>query len=389
MKRSLLLCTIAALSALATPVLRAQADAPPVDINQLLQELKKMRDQNENAIKLRRNEALQRITSAAASPSSAVQFWKEAVKNAQFDGAEKEGQKLAEWRDGEGDALNDKLCSGAVQLHLRWLALTLRHSIGEDMKTLLPQVIDYTKALQLDMAAADHFSDQLDKERERNDGKHGMAKAKGVAEDATVKKVHEQIMRMAVGGSPVARWLQLGDLLGDGGKKQRGGGNSGWEATPGGFDGIFNAIILPEFRANKDPRLLEYWDVVIKRETEKAAERKLDVDQRDWATVKYPSLRWQRAQDVLLLGQRNRAIIEMFQIVKSAPQHPELQSWIGQLEAILVPTPSAPAGGAAPSAPVTGAVPPPVAVPPATAPVPTATLVPTPPATATVPGVRR
>src|SRR5437868_5090861 len=123
MKRSLLLCTIAALSALATPILRAQADAPPVDVSQLLQELKKMRDQNDLGIKTRRADLLRRVEAAAATPSAAVAFWKDGVKNAQFDGVEKEGQKLADWREGEGDALNDKLCAGAVQLHLRWLAL--------------------------------------------------------------------------------------------------------------------------------------------------------------------------------------------------------------------------------------------------------------------------
>jgi hypothetical protein len=394
MKHSLLLCTIAALSALATPSLYAQGgDAPAVDVNQLLQELKKIREQNDAGVKARKNQALQQIMAAASSPERAVAFWKEAVRNAQFEGAEKEGQKLADWRDGDGEALSDKLCMGAVQLHLRWLAITLQRANGVEMRVLLPQVIEYTKALQTDEAAADHFADQLDKAKERNEsGKHGM-KPKGVAEDAVVKRVHDQVMRMAVGGSPVARWLQLSDLLGDAGKKQKGGGGS-WEPVPGNLEGIYNAIILPEFRLTKDPRLLDYWEVFIKREGEKAAEHKLDVDQRDWSQVKLPSLRWSRAQDVLLLGYRNRAILEMFNLVKSFPQHPEVPSWISQLEGVLVPG-TAPYGSAAnvtPSAPgVTGSVPAPVAVPPATATgaVPTATLIPAPSTPTAPPGIRR
>ncbi len=390
MKRSLLLCTIAALSALATPVLHAQVgDAPPVDVSQLLQELKKIREQNDAGVKARKNQALQQIMAAASSPEKAIAFWKEAVKNAQFEGAEKEGQKLADWREGDGEALADKLCMGAVQLHLRWLAITLQRANGAEMRVLLPQVIEFTRALQVDDAASDHFAEQLDKAKERTEsGKHGM-KQKGVAEDAIVKRVHDQIIRMPVGGSPVARWLQLTDLLGDAGKKQKGGGNSGWEPVPGNFDGIYNAIILPEFRATKDQRLLDYWEVFIKRESDKAADHKLDVDQRDWSQVKLPSLRWSRAQDVLLLGYRNRAIIEMFNLVKSFPQHPEVPNWIGQLEGVLVPgtAPYGSAANTAPSAPaVTGSVPAPVAVPPATGAVPTATIIPTP---ATPPAVRR
>lgn len=384
MKRSLLLCTLAAFSAFTVPTLRAQAaDAPPVDVSMLLQELKKIRDQNDIGIRTRRNQALQQIIAAAGSPEKAAAFWKEAVKNAQFEGAEHEGQQVQNWREGEGEALNDKLCQGAVQLHLRWLVLSLQHAAGAENRQLLPQVIEFTKALQLDDAAAEHFNDQLDKAKERNDGKHGMAK-KNVGEDATVKKVHDQVLRLAVGASPVARWLQLSDLLGEAGKKQKGGGgNTGWEATPGNLDGIYGAIILPEFRSAKDLRLLEYWDVVLKRETEKAAERKLDVEQRDWAQVKRPSILWNRAQDVLLLGFKNRAIGDMFNVVKSFPQHPEAPSWISQLENVLVPSAASAYSSTPPAA--SGTVPPPVAIPAATGGVPTATLVPTPPAT----GVRR
>jgi hypothetical protein len=107
--------------------------------------------------------------------------------------------------------------------------------------------------------------------------------------------------------------------------------------NPGSIEGIYSQIILPEYRANKDPRLLEYWDMVIRRETEKVANKKLDVEQRDWTQVKKPRLQWSRSQDVLLLGQRNKAILEMFSLVKNFPGHPEAPNWISQLEVVLVP----------------------------------------------------
>jgi hypothetical protein len=187
---------------------------------------------------------------------------------------------------------------------------------------------------------------------------------------------------MSVAGSPVARWLQLGSILnegGGGGGAGRANGNgaggrgrdpqasssAGWEMVAGNIDGIYSSIVLPEYRASKDPRLLDYWDMVLKRESDRAAQRKLDVEQRDWNQVKRPALLWARAQDILLLGYRNRAVTEMFNLVKAHPQHPEAASWIGQLEGLLIPSAPAPA---VPSSSATPAVPAPAPVPPATTP---------------------
>jgi hypothetical protein len=405
MKRSLLLCTLsAALVAMPSQPLVAQTgDTQPVDAAQLLQALKQLRDINDTGVKNRRSQAYQQVAAAISSPDKAVAFWKEAVKNAQFEGAEKEGAQIRDWREGDGEALNDKLAQSAVVLHLRWLALSLQHAAGIETKQMLQQILQFTKDVQADADNAERFAEQLDKARERNEsGKHGMAK-KTVGEDTAVKRVHDQIMRSGIGQSPVARWLQLSDLLGDSGRRQakanaNGNGNGGgWESVPGNVDGIYNAIILPEYRATKDARLLEYWDMVLKRETEKAAEKKLDVEQRDWTQIKRPSILWGRSQDVLLLGYKNRAIGEMFNLVKTFPQHPEAQNWISHIETLLLggltpPAPSAPAPGLA--TPTPGVVPAPVAVPSAvatppgaTAPVPAATLVPTTPAA--TPGVRR
>lgn len=347
MKRSLLLTIILALAA---PTFAQVGDTPPMDVGQLLQSLKQLREQGETSIKNRRNTAYQQVMAAAASPEKAAAFWKEAVKAVQFDGASHEGAQLHDWKEGDGEALNDKLGQEAVRMHLQWLALTLQHAAGAEVKTMLPQIIEFTKLIQADQVATERLAEQLDKAKEREGPKTASAK-KNIAEDSIVKRVHDQILKTSVASSPVSRWLQLGELVGDGGKKRtKESGATGWESTPGNLDGIYNAIILPEFRAAKDPRLLEYWDLIIKRETERAAARKLDVEQRDWSQVRFPSLRWARAQDVLILGYRNRAIGEMFTLVKSFPQHPEAANWIGQIEALITPPAPVPAAPTAPSA---------------------------------------
>jgi hypothetical protein len=114
---------------------------------------------------------------------------------------------------------------------------------------------------------------------------------------------------------------------------------------PGNVKGIFTSIILPEFRATRDPRLLDYWDLELKWGEEAVAKKKLDVDVRDWQTIRRPSILWARAKDLEVLGLKNRAITEMFALVKAFPQHPEFSNWALALEVML----TSGSGGAASS----------------------------------------
>ncbi len=367
-----LLATIVSIPALS---LAQTQDAPPVDIRQLLEALKAIREQHDVTLKTRKQNAYQQVMAAAASGTAAAAFWKQAVKEVQFVGADHQAAKLSDWKDGDGDALNSKEGQNAARLHLYWLGLSLQHAMGTETKQMLQNIIDFTKQIRADEDIMAKLDNTIERAKDRKDKKDAV-------EELTIKRVHDQILRTAVGSSPVARWLQLGELLGDDGKKRgqraepRADGKpdapNGWEQTPGNVDGIFGLIILPEFRATKDPRLLEYWEVRLKQETERAAEKKLDVDQRDWTQVRRPGLLWARAQDVMLLGQKNRAIGEMFNLVKTFPQHPNVQGWISAIEGAIAPpastTPTVPPVPATP-----GSVPAPVPVPTATTPAPTST----------------
>src|SRR5688572_23755165 len=114
---------------LAAPALtRAQQDAPVVDIGQLLQQLRAMREQQATQIKVQKQTAMQQISSVANSPEKAIQLWEEAIRATQFDGMAKEGAQFRAWKDGEGETLKEREVQNAVHLHLTWLALTLQRS---------------------------------------------------------------------------------------------------------------------------------------------------------------------------------------------------------------------------------------------------------------------
>ena len=372
MKPSVIPLIVAALS---VPAFAQPNDAPPVDMKQLLQGLRQFKEQNETSLKTRRTAAYQQITAAASSLDKAAAYWTDAVLAVQFAGVDHQTAAVRDWKQGEGEGLKAKEGANAARLHLVWLGLTMQHSAGAETKQLLPSVIDFTRQLEADDAAISHVVELIDKAKAAK--RPGVNKA--LSEETHAKKIHDSILKMSVTNSPVAKRLQIADLLGDVAKKRKRGEDAApasWETVPGNVNGIYNAIILPEFRATKDPRLLEYWDLMIKKEQENIYAGMPDFEERQWSQIKRPAMLWSRAQDLLLIGQRNRAVTEMYNLIKAFPQHPEAAAWISQLEQSLAP--------AAPAASIqfSGTIAPPAALPPATEPgtPPTAIIVPAAPA---------
>jgi hypothetical protein len=327
-----------ALLALATTITAsAETDAQPPDSAQILQFLKQLREQQAQQIRASKQKVLQEAQASAASPSAAAASWVEAVRQTQFEGVEKEGSQFRAWKDAEGAAFSDIEVQRAAQLYFRWLVLTMQRSLGTPAKDLLPQVIQHTKDVATDQAMMETFSEKLQKEKELANSKlHGNRKDNS-REDERTRKVHDQVLRMAINAGPPVKAMHAEDLV----KVDK------WEMSPGDVDGMFNSIVLPELRAAHDPRIFEYWDMKIKKEGE-AVKNKPAFDQERYTNETYPQLLWNRAHEYVALGQPNRALGEMFKVMKAHPQHPALGTWIQQIEGLLTP-PGAPATPAASS----------------------------------------
>lgn len=331
--------------------------APPTDIAapdtaQVLDVLAKLKAQNEATIKQRRSSAYDIVKAAAASGEKAVALWKDAVKVTQFEGAEDETSKMRQWRDSTGEALNSKEAQAAAKLHMTWLFYTLQHQAGVSRKDLLPLVIDYTNQLSAHGQTMDSFSESLDRQKDRDASGKGGAR-RTAADDQAVKRAHDAILNSSVSGSPVSKYLGLEDimprgagqndrvarnvakLLGTAAPKQT---DDSWPMSPGDLDGIHQAIILPEYREAKDPRILEYWDFVIKRETDAIARRRVDYEEKRFQQIRRPELLWSRAEDMAAIGLKNRAIMDMIAVLKANPVHPRAQTWVSQVEEMVRPT---------------------------------------------------
>jgi hypothetical protein len=364
------------------------AQEPPVDIAQLLQALKTIKEQQAQQQKAQKQRALQEVQAAAASPAAAAAAWEEAVRQVQFEGATREGSHFREWKEKEGAGLDDKEAQNAARLYFVWLGLTLQRSAGAQVKDLLQQVIAYTKEATAATVAIENMEERLKKEREADRAKPGPRDRKNTADDQAVKRMFDRIMHAGLPGSVPVKALKLDELINLGATNADGEGRRGpagvgaapaaggsWEMVPGNVDGIFQKIILPELRAQRDPRLLEYWDMKIKREGEAATRSRLSFELDRFNQIRRPELLWNRAEDELALGQRGKAINDMFNLIKANPSHPSAAGWVSRLESAIAP-PTAPAST------TTTATPPgaPAIVPPPTAPLPPGTAVP--PATA-------
>ncbi len=337
MKSSVIPLIVAALS---VPAFAQLNDAPPVDMKQVLQGLKQFKEQNETGLKTRRNAAYKQIVAAAASNESAAAFWTNAVLAVQFAGVDHQTTAVREWLKGEGEGLKAKEGANAARLHLVWLGLTIQHSAGAEAKQLLPSVIDFTRQLEADDAAIGRVVEQIEKVKAAGVAKRPAA-SKALAEDTHAKKMHDSVLKTPVSNSVVVQSLQIADILGDSGKRRKKGDDtqaSSWEPVPGNVNGIYNAIILPEFRDTRDPRLMDYWDMMLRKSQESIYAGMPAFDERQITQVNKPSMLWARAQDMLLIGLKNRAITEMFNLIKAYPQHPEAPQWIKQFEQILTPT---------------------------------------------------
>ena len=340
-----------------------------MDVNGLLKQQHTLRDQQTAQAKTAKQTAIQQIGAAANSYDRAVALWEEAIRATQMEGAGKENAQFRAWRDTEGELYKEKEVQSAVHLHLEWLVLTLQRSNGATVKELLPAIINYSKELIADQATIEALEDQIKKEKDqpgapvkprgpRGPGKDDPAKA-----DEAIRKTHDSILRMNIANSLVVQWLKLGDFV----------AVEKWENSPANLDGIYKNIVQPELRTERDSRVFDYWDMKLKKGADAATKSKLSFEVDKFNTLRRPELLWGRAMEYTYLGQKNRAVVEMFNVIKTYPTHPDASDWVPALEAILAPPPPADAPATAPAVPVPAPAPSSTALPPA-GPTPTASL---------------
>ncbi|HWL52979.1 MAG TPA: hypothetical protein VNQ90_11125 [Chthoniobacteraceae bacterium] len=289
------------LTALTLPAV-AQQDAPPPDTGSMLRSLQEFREKNTAMSQSYFVSILRDLQSASASDSAAIDFYEKAVQATEFIGRSQQGHLFQEWKKKEAAKLKSPERQNAVRLHLKYLTITLKKALGTPVEQLVPELIAYGAEVQK------------------------------VEADPELRLLiaREDLWRKPVTDGMFANWLRLAPLI---------SGDKEWEPVPSKVDGIYQKTILPVLRKAKDPGLLRYWDTRMALEEKIAADSRLTFEIEKYQYVTKPSLLWARAQEVIVLGQRNHAINEMFALIKKYPDHPDNAAWIAHLESVLKPRP--------------------------------------------------
>ncbi|HEY3902006.1 MAG TPA: hypothetical protein VGM54_25560 [Chthoniobacter sp.] len=327
-----------------------QQDAQPIDVNRMLKELTTLAPKTQAQASATKLATAKTILGQANSGDGGVTYWESAIEGTQMDGAGHDSNNFRIWKETEGDVYKDKEVQSAVHLHLEWLALTLQRSSGASVKEMLPTILNYAQELWADQVLMTMLAESVKKEKETaapqvpgGRGARNSPAGKALGDDRKIREVHDQILNKNLANSLITNWLHLREYVAQA---------DGWEDVPGNLDGIYKNIIQPELRAEKDPRVFQYWDTKMKIESETASRTKLNFEIEKYNNQTAPALLFGRAQEYVPLGQKNRAATEMYAIIQKYPTHPQASEWINTLQTLLAPPPAPDATAGTPAAPV-------------------------------------
>lgn len=267
-------------------------DLPDVNRQQLLSDLERMEKDRHQTWEAGLKKVMAEIASAAASPQAAVRLYQEAVKATQAGDSEAD-RRGKNTRKQQEDVTTTATFRSGMQYRLRFMEMLLRASSGEEIDALFPDVERYVNGILAD---------------------------KKLMEDRQAR----QIWGAAINASdPIVQMFRIEPYL-------KGGRELG--ANPAGVEHIIDGVLMPHYREKKDPKLLTCWDQRIERERDRVDEAGLDMGRDRFNSEEMPRLLWNRAKDFAAVEEPNRAISEMFGLIRQNPGHPDFEKWVGELK---------------------------------------------------------
>ena len=258
----------------------------------MLATLKDLKARQAQSFAQGKGQTLGNIRAALADPAKA---YEQAVLAVEIQGkGGNEGARMVEWRKQNADQMRDKNFVNALRLELVYISLTWQHASGAKIKELLPALYDYT---------------------------------------SQVTPIYDSLWSMnlankGLGDNVFVNYFQIGPYI---------NGLADWEMQPFNVDGIFQKSILPVLRDLKDPRLLAYWDNKIQTEAGRLDSKANSLSINKFNGIRRPTLFWNRAEDELVLGDKDRAVADMLGIIKGHTAPPDYDKWVAQLTEIVTP----------------------------------------------------
>ena len=283
----------------------AQQDVPAPNAESLLREIEAMAGKQKDAKIQEKKALLGAVQAAAMNGVAAANFYEKAVEEVQFNGKKDKASALADWKKANADLLRSKEMQTALLLHLKYLSMALQRNGMENPATLIPDVMAHVNEL----AAADKI----------------------LAEPKLKSNEPNKVLDQPLAQSVFSQWLKLAQWLPD---------DKVWEPKPGNVAGILEKNVRPLLRAKKDPQLLQTWDLQLKIEADRRTEARSEHEIDKFNTITRPTLLFRRAQDMVLIGQPNRGVVEMVAVMRANPSHPDFATWLAEVRKLLSPAPA-------------------------------------------------
>lgn len=291
--------------ALAGAASAALRDAPDLSPEQVLRELETIEKARQQELERFHRAAIEKLRTGFASPGAASSLYAEAVENTRFVGRPDKVPAFLEWKKNNAELLRSPEFAKAAQFHLRYLILSLERAASEKEEEYAAPSLAYATELANFLLALDKSGRQPGELRELLD----KPCADGV----------------------FSKWQQLGPRLPR---------VESWEPAAGNLAGILKKNVRSPLRKAADSRLLEAYDLQLNFEAERVTGKRLEHEAQEYNTVRRPRLQFQRAEDLVVLGLKNRGIQEMMLLVRTYPYHPDFSKWMARLRELVAPQPT-------------------------------------------------
>lgn len=281
------------------PVIRAE-NSEKLNVEQVLKELSQIEEQKAVAVRAELESRVESLRKAMVGGYAATMVFERAYIATQYEGFTNANQLFYEWKRRNTELLRSPQLQKAVQFHIRYLLLSLDYAQRKDPASNLA---DESYAYACDLA------DALSSKELSNLTGPSLA-----------------LLQQPVASGIFAKWLSISDWLPK---------SADWEPAAGNIDGILEKNVRTPWRKKKDPRLSESWDLQLAYNATRAERGNLDIQAHFNDTIAAPRNMFGRARDMATLGQRDQAVMEILQLARNYPSHPDLSQWINEIREML------------------------------------------------------
>ncbi|MDC0048267.1 hypothetical protein OAL09_02885 [Verrucomicrobia bacterium] len=241
--------------------------------------------------------AISAFRAASSSPISAYEFYLKCYKEINFTRKGAKESEYRDWKSKNKDNLSSREHSTARRLQLQFLVLTLRAAQIPEDKSKESLVPELTTLMDNCLSAYPY-----------------LGKSK-------------RILSSGATGSTFAEVYDLQSTL---------TALRNWPRAPMDISGIYESTIFPIYRRpERVKELTAAWDKRISQEITLVAATDSTEAEINFTNKTLPKLKWAKYLDLLRAGKKRVALTAMVSLVKSNPDHQDIDAWLEELEGYL------------------------------------------------------